>query len=125
MRKIILLITVTLLLISCGSTKNTSNSNANQNTSVNIGKIKFSGGDGSSMEKAIVILNAKNSRDGIVAEYQYIEKKLGEKFIYWKPLGQALLHKNGKNYDVINVQITANGKELAYYFDITDFFGKF
>ncbi|MCF6279289.1 MAG: hypothetical protein L3J14_02970 [Flavobacteriaceae bacterium] len=125
MKKIVLLITFSFLLISCGSTKNSRKSKTNYNTTVDIGKIKFSGGDGLSIENAIVILNAKNSREGIAAEYTYLGKILGEKFVDWTPLGQALTHKDGKSYDIITVQKKSSNEELQYYFDISSFFGKF
>ncbi|PHR73621.1 MAG: hypothetical protein COA67_02525 [Lutibacter sp.] len=124
MKKIIILIVFSFLMASCGSTKNTSQNQIN-NTNTSIGKIKYSGGDGLSLENAIVILNAKSSRDGIPAEYAYIESVLGRKFTDWTPLGQALINEKGKSYDVITVKETSSNDEIKYYFDITDFFGKF
>ena len=46
--------------------------------------IKLTGGNGSSKEQAIIILNAKTERDGVDAEYRYIEEHFGEEHIHWE-----------------------------------------
>ena len=43
-------------------------------TSLKIGKLVFEGGDGSSMEKAVVIRNAKSELEGVGAEAKWIDK---------------------------------------------------
>lgn len=82
-------------------------------------KIKYEGGDGSSMEKAIIIKGAVDSTDGVAAEYAYIKKK----YKNYDTKMQGLQQKNGKKYDVITFA-TKEGN-VTLYFDITDFFGKF
>jgi len=84
------------------------------------GKIKYEGGDGSSMEKAVIIKGAKGSEDGIAAEYEWLAKKHRG----YKTKQQALLNDKGRKYDMIAIA-TADGKEVEVYFDITEFFGKF
>jgi hypothetical protein len=88
------------------------------------GSISFSGGNGSSMEHAVVINNAKGSMDGVSAEYYYIEQVEGRRGDKWAMVSQALLSENGKSYDLINITIIETGKKKSYYFDITGFFGK-
>ena len=85
-----------------------------------IGHIVFEGGDGSSIEKAVVIKNAKNEQEGVGAESQWIRK------IHpgWSKGRQAELEDSGRNYDRIEYT-TPGGEKETIFFDITDFFGKF
>lgn len=85
---------------------------------VAMAKVKFEGGDGSSMEKAVVII-AKDTESGVQAEYEYIRKH----FPGSKVEGQKLLSKDGKSYDAIDITDAKGGKQTVY-FDITSFFGK-
>jgi hypothetical protein len=87
---------------------------------VKIGRITFEGGDGSSMEQAVVIKGAKDSEEGIDAEAKWVKKVHGK----WTKDRQALLDQNGKKYDRIEYT-TPKGEKMTVYFDITDFFGKF
>lgn len=82
-------------------------------------KIKFSGGDGSCMEKAVVVTGASSTFDGISAEKRWI----WERFPGFEMTRQALLEENGKKYDLIEF-VSASGEDVGIYFDITDFFGK-
>jgi hypothetical protein len=84
-----------------------------------VGHLFFSGGDGSSIEQAVVIHGATEGT-GIRAEYDWIEVQ----HPHFKRKGQALLNEHGKIYDEVNVE-TAEGRPKSYYFDITEFFGKF
>ena len=89
------------------------------------GEIRFEGGDGLSIESAIIINGAKNEGEGITAEYVYIGKKHGERDIDWKPFMQSFLGKNGNHYDKIQIEDIKNNIKISYYFDITAFFGKY
>lgn len=82
--------------------------------------IRFSGGDGSSIEQAIVIENAEGERDGVAAEYAWVR----DKFPGFKFEGQGIVTKDPKVYDRLE-GTTAEGKKAEFYFDITLFFGKF
>ncbi len=83
------------------------------------GGISYEGGNGLSLENAVVILGADNSWDGIKAEGDWIESQYGN---YLKQK-QALLCVNGKYYDKIMIELVS-GQKLDIYFDITDFYGK-
>ena len=85
--------------------------------------VKLNGGDGSSKEQAIIIINAKTEREGVDAEYNYLEEILGEENIYWKFLYQHFIDDGNKQYDVLHIKFP-NGEEKEFYFDITDFYGK-
>jgi len=87
-------------------------------------KSLYSGGDGSSMEKAVII-NAKSTMDGVPAEYDYISQKHGVRDEDWILVSQSLKkNSDGKAFDVINIELT-EGTSFSYFFDISEFFGKF
>ncbi len=90
-----------------------------------IGKITLTGGDGSSVENAIIIKGAKNSSEGIRAEYQYIENIYGQRNKEWKFVSQSLLHDKGKSYDKLSIKVVETKKKIDFFFNITSFFGKF
>ena len=73
--------------------------------------------DGSSIERAIVIIENDTTR-GIAAEYSWSEEHMPE----YRVVGQALLKKNDSVYDRIDVQNEA-GDIRSIYFDIKSFFG--
>jgi hypothetical protein len=81
--------------------------------------ITYSGGDGSSFEKAVIIHGA-TEQTGVDAEYNYLAKH----FPGYHP-GKQLLTSHGKRrYDVLQFTTDA-GAKMTIYFDITEFFGKF
>lgn len=80
--------------------------------------VSYAGGDGSSIEKAVVILGA-DEMSGVDAEYKWLR----DQYPGWAGTGQSLQKVNGRDYDVINF-IMPDGSKHTIYFDITDFFGK-
>jgi hypothetical protein len=84
--------------------------------------IKFTGGDGSSMEKAIVIEGALNESEGVGTEYDYLDLLFGPQGSGWQLEQQSLLSDKGRYYD--EMAIVHGGVQATYYFDITAFFGK-
>ncbi len=86
--------------------------------------IVFEGGDGLSMDEAVIIRNAPDTTVGIQAENYFLSRKLGERNKDWFKERQALVTgKKGRRFDVITVRTKAN-EQIAFCFDITDFFGK-
>ncbi len=81
--------------------------------------ISYSGGDGATMESAVVIEGASNTSAGITAERKWVT----EKYPGFKKVRQSLLRNEGKSYDLIEIE-TAEGKAVSIYFDISGFFGK-
>jgi len=82
-------------------------------------EIVYEGGDGSSMEKAIII-KAPNNAAGVHAESDWIRKNHPR----WRKIKQSLVGgDNRKMYDRIDYD-TPQGETKTIYFDITDFFGK-
>ena len=78
--------------------------------------ITITGGNGNSIQSAIIILGAENNLDGISAEYKIIGKE-------WKVLVQTLHETDDNFYDKLIVQDAA-GTIKEIWFDITDFYGK-
>jgi len=81
--------------------------------------IIYEGGDGSSMDKAVII-KTSNHAAGVGAEYIWIRNH----FPGLRQITQALLRgENGEMYDRMECT-TPKGETRVIYFDITDFFGK-
>ena len=126
MKKIIVLLILTNITISCVTTQNSKSSATEYwNKTPDLTKVTYEGGDGKTVENAIVIKNAENEIDGVAAEYAYIAKINGEKFKDWKPVGQSTINKDNKKIDLINIQLIQKNETVSYYFDITEFYGKF
>jgi hypothetical protein len=84
----------------------------------------YTGGDGSSMENTIII-RTTSTVDGVHAEYAYISQKHGVRNEDWEVVSQMLIdNTDGKRLDVINIK-SSDGKSFSYYFNISEFFGKF
>ena len=81
-------------------------------------RVSYSGGDGSSIEKAVVI-KAPTEAIGVHAEYEY----LAQHFPGYQRGDQGLLNQKGRAYDALEFK-TAKGEKKKVYFDITAFFGK-
>jgi hypothetical protein len=114
------------IVISCATTQN-ANFNAQQywNTPPDLSKVTYEGGDGKTVESAILIKNAGNAINGIAAEYAYITKTHGEKFKDWNLLEQNSFNSGNKKYDFMKIQLILNSDTVSYYFDISEFYGKF
>ncbi len=125
MKKIISFLWVLLLLTSCAtSTKTTQVKKASSNTITLANGVVIKGGDGSSFEKAKIII-AKNSMIGIRSEYNYLSKVYGKRGIDWNLIQQSLNYHKKKPYNVLKIKLIKTNKELEVYFEISSFFGKF
>ena len=82
-----------------------------------------SDGGGDSMDRAIII-NANTTTKGVRAEYDFISSKCGQRDLDWTFESQMALRSNGRHYDYIKVKLK-NGDKKSFYFDITQFYGKF
>ena len=75
--------------------------------------------DGSSYDKAIVI-HEDHENQGIADEYAWIRNRYPGS----KTKSQSLNYYKNQPYDIIHI-VTDDGKEVAVYFDISNFYGKF
>ena len=82
--------------------------------------LMFQGGDGLSLENAIIILGATSESAGVDAEHRYLARHFPGSAV----VQQALLHQAGKVFDRLEIRTATNASTIVY-FDITDFFGKF
>ena len=106
MKRIILLLSFSA---ACACTTHSKPGSNIWNQMPDLSTVEYAGGDGKTVDSAIIIKNAKNERVGVSAEYEYLEKKYGKKFTTWKPVSQAVLSHNGREYDSIKIQLIPNG----------------
>ena len=81
-------------------------------------KATVTGGDGSSIEKAMII-KAPDNFIGVRIEYTWIKKNCPG----WKLERQSEFKTGNKIYDKMEFR-TPDGRLKTIYFDITDFYGK-
>lgn len=117
MKKIIPVLLLSIVFVSCSSSrKNVSSTN-------NSGQLEMSkanpDADGSSFEKAIVIME-KSETVGVNAEYKWLK----DNYPGCTTKGQALVFNNKRPYDILTIK-TKDGEEKKIYFDISNFYGKF
>jgi hypothetical protein len=79
-------------------------------------KAFYTGGDGSSTEKAIVI-NTKDEKKTIEAENHYLDKTLTSKGLAYKINNRITYGQNGRVFD--KVEVIVNNSIQEYHFDIT------
>jgi tetratricopeptide (TPR) repeat protein len=77
---------------------------------------------GKTLEEAVIIM-AQNSKQGIQAEYDYLNRRFGLRGKDWKLIRQSLMREKDKVYDKMDLEFP-DGTTLTLYFDITSFFGK-
>ena len=80
--------------------------------------VRVSGGDGSSLEDAIIISDC-NDIEGVDLEYIEVKKRFGN----YTLIRQSLLNNEGRMFDKLELELE-DGSNIEVYFDITDFFGK-
>lgn len=71
------------------------------------------GGDGSTKEKAVLIL-AKSEIEGVDAEYDYLDSKFGE----YELVSQQFIGEPDKQYDLLRIRLP-DGTEKEVWLDIT------
>ena len=87
-------------------------------------RILFSPRTGEKLKEAIEIINAADTNEGVAAEYSYLRLKFQSLSKEFNVVRQELIPHGGRHYDILTVEF-AGGKQENYYFDITEFFGKF
>jgi hypothetical protein len=78
---------------------------------------------GETIKDAIIILDVENHFEGVVEEYEYLERKFRKRGKNWELEMQALIKTGNKNYDKMVLRFP-DGSRKTIYFDITSFFGK-
>lgn len=89
---------------------------------IDSGKIRFEGGDGSAVNRAVRIVGAANGNEGVAAEYYFISRRHGIQGTDWKAAGQRSFNDNkGRKFDAVVVQVSGQYTPDTYYFDISEF----
>ena len=70
-----------------------------------------------------IIIDAKNSKEGVLQEHKYIDRICGNKDNDVKSVEQNLIMENQKIYDQFVIKMN-DGTQKILYFDISSFFGK-
>ena len=116
----VVLVAFALVAVGRAATNTNAVATAKAAQPVKIGHLVFEGGDGSSIEQAVIVKGAKNEFEGVEAEAKWIRKVHPG----WQKGAQALLSEKKRYYDRIEYATPA-GKTETIFFDISDFFGKF
>jgi len=106
-----------LFLISCASRQTVEL--RSQKTSAH--QIIIKGGNGESIEDAVVIIGVGEQGDGMDAEYGFISNKQGLKNKEWRLIEQTIVKENNKIFDLIEIEIIQSSAHRIYYFDVSAF----
>ena len=119
MKKLFLLIII-VLATGCESqqTQTTAPAKESQATIRPTVRATVAGGDGSSIEKAVII-KAPDNFTGVRVEYTWIKKNCPG----WELERQSEFKTGNKIYDKMEFR-TPDGRLKTIYFDINDFYGK-
>lgn len=83
---------------------------------------RYSGGDGSSSEEAVIV-HAPNKSAGILAEYSWLEDRFGVEGKDYDHVSKDLVFKDGHVYDVHDLKVGGFfGDEVEVWFDTTAWF---
>ena len=118
--KIKFLLIIGLLAVGCKPVQEQSGSDASNTRPARpaIKGVSFAGGDGSSIESAVII-RAPCEVAGVLGEYDWIRKNHPD----WQLKVQSVQNVGGRVYDKMDFR-TPDGRPVTLFFDITDFFGK-
>lgn len=97
--------------------------NENSYSSPDASDPEYTGGDGRTLESAVVIENVRSHAAGIRAEKQYISQQIREGEHQWVLHEQVLLERDdGTRVDRLTVE-SSSGETETFYFDVSNFFG--
>ncbi len=106
-----------MILINCAS-RQTADLRTQQEKAP---QIVFQGGDGESIDDAVVIVGVSKQDEGMDAEYSFISKKNGLKGKDWRIVGQTIVKENKKLYDMIEFELISSSERRIFYFDVSAF----
>ncbi|MEI8348885.1 MAG: hypothetical protein WCI77_01925 [Candidatus Omnitrophota bacterium] len=85
--------------------------------------IVYEGGNGASINDAVIIRGACNHIEGVAEEYRYISNIYGKINVEWGLKAQSLIIDKENQYDVMEIVIKDNSTKKIY-FNISDFFSR-
>jgi len=85
--------------------------------------VRFSGGDGRSLEDAVLIEGAHDSEEGVAAEHAYLValSNLGELGLFPELTTHAMIEHEGRCFDVLELS-DEDHETVHVYFDTTEFY---
>lgn len=114
MKKFFFILIINLPIIAAGQKSEWSNY-------FHLKEVEYKGGNGSSIDDAIYISNAKSIEIGLCSQYTYIEKLRGKIYKKWRPYKVTIEKKNENYYSTIVTQnIKDTSKYDTYIFNITE-----
>jgi len=87
------------------------------------GKITFEGGNGDSIDNAVVVKGAQFDLAGTTAEFAWVTKMYGRKDRDWYLLSHSHGRYGDREIDTIVIDIK-NSAQQTIFFDISESFGK-
>lgn len=86
--------------------------------------VEFIGGTGFTIEDAIRIKGANNENAGMEAENYFLEKQYGKKNVDWRIIHHRVIEIDHQVFELIIIELKSPLRKINFYFNITDFFGK-
>ena len=83
---------------------------------VDISHIEFDGGEGTSPDETVVILNARNNKECLASEYAFLKKKFGDPETDWQLLRKKTRKKENNQIEVIKIKDLKTDSVHTYYF---------
>jgi hypothetical protein len=83
--------------------------------------LKFKGGDGRTVDDAIVVEGYTSKQQAIAAQYAWMADKYGKKFRDPKKVRHDMIQAGPRMFDALTVVVCGKG-QITHYFDITDVF---
>ncbi len=119
-RFLLLLFPILLLFASCGISlmSFTEYQYKAVKSKIDMSKIEFSIGDGSTKEKAIVITGIHSDTEAIISEQLYIEKRLGKIGKDWSIAGESELNYNGTYYNIMDAKLPKDDRCSTFFFNV-------
>jgi hypothetical protein len=81
------------------------------------------GGDGESVEEAIIIRGANHDMLGTWAEFMWLQWKFGEKGRDWNLIFHSTGARGDRQIDTVRIELPG-GEQRDFFFDITESFGE-
>lgn len=78
--------------------------------------LKYEGGNGSTLEKAVIIKGLKDEVSALKAAYLWVDRN----FTNYQPEDTNFDRKDGKSYVIVSFVLVKEGRKVNVYFDVTD-----
>ena len=86
-------------------------------------QFRYEGGDGSTLNDAIVVRGARSDLEGTAATFLWMHQHVGAKNDAWRLVTHSTGEEGVRKIDTFSV-ILRDGTHRSFYFDVTESFGK-